>query len=48
MRGEYGYIGGVIRKVKGGYVLGAFSGGKGEDDAAAAKMGVEWLASKFK
>ncbi|MBK8502617.1 MAG: hypothetical protein IPL46_10590 [Saprospiraceae bacterium] len=47
MRGEYGYIGGVIKKVKGGYLVGSFSGGKGEDDVAAAKEGLDWLAAKF-
>ncbi|NND31434.1 MAG: hypothetical protein HKN76_02505 [Saprospiraceae bacterium] len=47
MRGEYGYIGGVIIKVNGGHILAAFSGGKGEDDAAAAQKGLEWLAGKF-
>jgi hypothetical protein len=47
MRGEYGYIGGVIKKVEGGYLVGSFSGGKGEDDVAAAQEGLDWLAAKF-
>jgi hypothetical protein len=47
IRGEYGYIGGVIKEVKGGHLVAAFSGGKGEDDAAAAKEGLDWLAAKY-
>lgn len=48
MRGEYGYEGGVIKPVNGGYLICAFSGGKSEDDVYAARKGLEWLASKFK
>jgi len=47
MRGEYGYEGGVIKKVRGGYLVCAFSGGKSEDDVDAARKGLEWLASKY-
>lgn len=47
MRGEYGYQGGVIKKIKDGYLLCAFSGGKSADDVDAARKGLDWLAGKF-
>ena len=45
--GEYGYPGGVIRKVKSGYILAAFSGATGEQDLVASNAGIEWLFSQF-
>jgi len=44
--GELGYKGGLIKKVKSGYVLAVFSGGSGEQDLEVAKVGLDWL-SKF-
>ncbi len=46
-RGENGWKGGVIRKVPGGYVLAAFSGGKSEDDVAISKEGLEILGHAY-
>ncbi len=46
-RGENGWKGGVIRKVPGGYVLAAFSGGKSEDDVAISKEGLEILGRAY-
>ena len=45
--GEYGFIGGVFYEVPGGYLLGAFSGGPGEDDLKAARVGLTWLKEQF-
>ncbi|MFA9389915.1 MAG: hypothetical protein ACERKD_08900 [Prolixibacteraceae bacterium] len=45
--GELGWQGGVIIKVKSGYLLGAFSGGSGEQDVESARKGLEWLAQKY-
>jgi hypothetical protein len=46
-RGENGWKGGVIRKVPGGYVLAAFSGGKSEDDVAISQDGLEILGHAY-
>ena len=46
MAGEFGYPGGVIKKVRGGYILAVFSGGTVEQDLEAANKGLGWL-SKF-
>jgi len=46
-RGELGYQGGLIKKVKSGYVLAVFSGGSSEDDLVVAKIGLEWLCKFF-
>jgi hypothetical protein len=45
--GENGWKGGVIRKVPGGYVLAAFSGGKSEDDVAISTEGLELLGKAY-
>jgi hypothetical protein len=45
--GENGWKGGVIRKVPGGYVLAAFSGGKSEDDVAISQVGLELLGKAY-
>jgi len=47
LRGEYGYKGGVIRKVSSGYVMAVFSGGSPDQDKEAATSGAEQLAKYF-
>lgn len=46
--GEFGWQGGVIIKVESGYLVGAFSGGTGQQDADVAKEGLDWLSGKYK
>lgn len=46
--GEFGWQGGVIIKVNSGYLVGAFSGGTGQQDADVAKEGLDWLSEKYK
>jgi uncharacterized protein GlcG (DUF336 family) len=46
--GEFGWQGGMIIKVESGYLLAAFSGGTGQQDADVAKAGLVWLVEKFK
>jgi hypothetical protein len=41
--GELGYRGGLIKKVKAGYILAVFSGGSSEQDLEVAKVGLDWL-----
>lgn len=48
LKGEWGYQGKVIQKVKSGYLLAAFSGGSAAQDAAVAQKGMDWLAEKYK
>lgn len=43
LHGELGYRGGAIRKVPGGHLLAAFSGGKDTDDLAVAMIGLDSL-----
>ena len=43
LTGEYGWQGGAIRKVEGGYILATFSGASGEQDYAVATEGLNWL-----
>lgn len=43
LHGELGYRGGAIRKVPGGYLLAAFSGGKDTDDLVVANVGLDVL-----
>lgn len=43
-KGEYGYKGGAVRKVDGGYLLAAFSGGPAEDDLKVSEAGIEHMA----
>ena len=45
--GEFGWQGGMIRKVKSGYILAAFSGGTGQQDADISNMALEWLANYY-
>jgi hypothetical protein len=47
LAGEFGYQGGLIKKVSGGYILAVFSGGKSEEDLVAAKKGLDWLYQKY-
>ena len=44
LKGEYGYKGGIIKKIDTGYLLAAFSGGKAEDDAKVSQEGVDQLS----
>jgi hypothetical protein len=43
LRGEFGYKGGVIRKVRSGYVLATFSGAHWTKDLMVAEAGVNYL-----
>lgn len=43
LTGEFGWQGGVIKKVKTGYILAVFSGGSGEQDVQVAKEGLNLL-----
>lgn len=45
--GELGYKGGLIKKVKSGYILSVFSGGKSEEDLEVAKIGLDWLLKYY-
>jgi len=45
--GELGYKGGLIRKVKSGYILAVFSGGSSEQDLEVAKIGLDWLLKYY-
>lgn len=45
--GELGYKGGLIKKVKSGYILAVFSGGSGEQDLEVAKIGLDWLCKYY-
>jgi len=45
--GELGYKGGLIKKVKSGYILAVFSGGSGEQDLEVAQIGMEWLSKYY-
>lgn len=47
LSGELGYKGGLIKKVKSGYILAIFSGGSGEQDLEVAKIGLEWLCKYY-
>ncbi len=46
--GELGYQGGAIVKVKYGFLVAAFSGASGQQDYDVSKLGLEWIAEKFK
>jgi len=47
MHGEFGYQGGVIKKIDSGYILAAFSGATGEQDEEIAQKGLDLLAAFF-
>ncbi len=46
--GEFGYEGGIIRKVNSGYIVAAFSGGSSQQDADVSKEGLDWLSQHYK
>jgi hypothetical protein len=48
MTGEFGWQGGVIERVKSGYAIVSFSGGKSEDDVQVSKAGLEVLKKGLK
>jgi hypothetical protein len=45
--GEFGYIGGVIKKIDSGYILATFSGATGEEDVVISTKGLDWFVTKF-
>jgi hypothetical protein len=45
--GEFGWQGGIIQKVKDGYVLATFSGATGEQDVEVATVGINHLKTFF-
>lgn len=47
LTGEFGWQGGTIRKVEGGYILATFSGASGEQDFAVSTEGLNWLAQAY-
>lgn len=48
MTGEFGWQGGAIVRVPGGYLIAAFSGGKGEEDYAISRTGLAELQRQMK
>jgi hypothetical protein len=44
--GEFGYQGGLVRAVGGGYVLAAFSGASGADDVVVARCALAGIAAE--
>lgn len=46
--GEHGFEGGLIEKVKDGYILTIFSGATGEQDTEVARQGMEWILKNYK
>ena len=47
LHGEFGYMGGVIKKVDSGFILAVFSGASGEQDLEIANAGLEWLSGYY-
>ena len=47
LNGELGYKGGMIKKVKYGYVIASFSGGPSEIDAEISTSGINWLSEFY-
>lgn len=45
--GEFGWMGGVIKKVEQGYILATFSGATGEQDVEVATTGLKQLQSAY-
>jgi hypothetical protein len=41
--GEFGWPGGAVARIKSGYLIVSFSGGKGEDDFKVSQAGLEVL-----
>ena len=48
MTGEFGWEGGVIVRVKGGYLIAAFSGGQSSDDVAVSHAGISRVVNLAK
>ncbi|HEY0785678.1 MAG TPA: hypothetical protein VGD62_07380 [Acidobacteriaceae bacterium] len=48
MTGEFGWEGGVIEQVKGGYLIAAFSGGPSADDVTIAHVGLDRMSHAWK
>jgi hypothetical protein len=48
MTGEFGWEGGVIVRVKTGYIIAAFSGGKSEDDVATSRAGAAKIVEELR
>ena len=46
-KGEHGWKGGAMRKVKGGYLFAAFSGGPSADDVKVSRVGLDVLEKMF-
>lgn len=47
LHGEFGYQGGIFKKVDSGYILAVFSGASGEQDVEIARAGVDCLYEQF-
>ncbi|HEY0055955.1 MAG TPA: hypothetical protein VGB63_11405 [Pedobacter sp.] len=47
LRGEFGYKGGVIRKVRSGYILATFSGAHWTKDLMVSEAGINYLLPYF-
>lgn len=47
LKGEYGYKGGVIKKINAGYIMAVFSGGSPDQDKESATDGAELLVKYF-
>jgi hypothetical protein len=47
LTGEFGWQGGVIKKIKTGYLIAAFSGGPSEADVKISQAGLDTLAGNF-
>jgi len=47
LTGEFGWMGGIVKKVDSGYIIAAFSGATGEQDAEISQAGVDWLSSYY-
>ena len=43
LSGEFGYQGGLIRKIEGGYIIVVFSGGSSEQDLQVSEVGINAL-----
>jgi hypothetical protein len=46
--GEFGYKGGITKKVSSGYIIAVFSGGSGEQDVEIAKAGMDYLITYYR
>lgn len=47
LTGEFGWQGGAIKRIEGGYLLTAFSGATGEQDFAVSTAGLNFLEQQF-